>query len=218
MLGIADWAAGAKSHEPRPQVTVTDMPPQRGLRMKSWAQGLKQWALWLLGEGSLPDKRARKVLAGSLAAVAVLITAAVLASGSSPNTTNVGRTNSTDLAGGSGSGSSAGANSSDNSGSGSTSGSDNSGTTAPAGTSKSAHSRSGRTGTHSRTHNSRSGRSTTTVTRPKGSSPKGSLPATPGSLRRGRRPACRQAPCRWTSSLYSALARAECRHPDCSRG
>ncbi len=69
--------------------------------MKSWAQGLKQWGLWLLGEGSLPDTRARKMLAGTLAAVAVLVVAGVLVvSGSSK--TNTASHKSTNLATGGG--------------------------------------------------------------------------------------------------------------------
>ena len=72
--------------------------------MKSWAQGLKQWGLWLLGEGSLPDSRARKMLAGTLAAVAVLVAAGVLAVGGSSKT-NTASHNSTNLATAVGSGS-----------------------------------------------------------------------------------------------------------------
>ncbi len=40
--------------------------------MKSWAQGLKQWSLWLFGEGALPGRRARIMLAATVVVVAVL--------------------------------------------------------------------------------------------------------------------------------------------------
>jgi hypothetical protein len=40
--------------------------------MKSWAQGLKQWSLWLFGEGSMPGTRARIMLAATVVVVAVL--------------------------------------------------------------------------------------------------------------------------------------------------
>jgi hypothetical protein len=40
--------------------------------MKSWAQGLKQWSLWLFGEGAMPGTRARIMLAATVVVVAVL--------------------------------------------------------------------------------------------------------------------------------------------------
>lgn len=40
--------------------------------MKSWAQGLKQWALWLFGEGAMPGTRARIILAATVVVVALL--------------------------------------------------------------------------------------------------------------------------------------------------
>ncbi len=132
--------------------------------MKSWAQGLKQWGLWLLGEGSLPDSRARKMLAGTLAAVAVLVAAGVLAVGGSSKT-NTASHNSTNLATAVGSGSAGTDDSSDDS-----SGSSGSGGTTSGNTSKSGHSGHSSRGshTHARTPHSstKSTHSKTTHTLP----------------------------------------------------
>ena len=40
--------------------------------MKKWAQGLKQWSMWLVGEGSVPDRRAGLMLGATIAVVALL--------------------------------------------------------------------------------------------------------------------------------------------------
>ncbi len=40
--------------------------------MKKWAQGLKQWSMWLVGEGSMPDRRAGLMLGATIAVVALL--------------------------------------------------------------------------------------------------------------------------------------------------
>src|SRR5664280_663954 len=42
--------------------------------MKQWAQGMKQWSLWLVGEAPLPGKRARKMLGVTLG-IALLVVA-----------------------------------------------------------------------------------------------------------------------------------------------
>ena len=129
--------------------------------MKSWAQGLKQWGLWFLGEGPLPDTRSRKILAGTLAGVAVLIAAGVLLVGgsSTPTTTSQPSTNLATAAGADAAGSD---DSSDDS---SDSGSGGSGTTS-SGNTKSGHSgHSSRTGSHSHTRTPRtSGKSDHTKT------------------------------------------------------
>ena len=148
--------------------------------MKSWAQGLKQWGLWLLGEGSLPDTRARKMLAGTLAAVVVLVAAGLLVVGGSSKT-NTASHNSTNLAAAAGSGS---AGTDDSSGDSSDSGSSGSGGTTGS-TSKSGKSHSARgSHTHAWTPHSstKSNHSKTPHTLPStgtaaGSSPPNYLPA-----------------------------------------
>src|ERR1700722_7496330 len=40
--------------------------------MKNWAQGLKQWSIWLVGEGSRPDRRAGLMLGATIAVVVLL--------------------------------------------------------------------------------------------------------------------------------------------------
>ena len=44
----------------------------KGPFMKKWAQGLKQWSMWLVGEGSVPDRRAGLMLGATIAVVALL--------------------------------------------------------------------------------------------------------------------------------------------------
>ncbi|MGA3149107.1 MAG: fibronectin type III domain-containing protein, partial [Acidimicrobiales bacterium] len=40
--------------------------------MQKWAQGLRQWSLWLVGEGSTPDRSAGLMLGATVAVVALL--------------------------------------------------------------------------------------------------------------------------------------------------
>jgi hypothetical protein len=153
--------------------------------MKSWAQGLKEWAQWLLGEGSLPDRRARRMLAGTLAVVAALITSVVLVSGSSPQTSTAAPNSAANLAGNTAANSSGGtSDTNDNSSpNGTTSGSGSTPTSGSASSSKSARSgRSARTGSHAHTRTPRTprtnARSSTSTTHPKQHATGQALPAT----------------------------------------
>ncbi len=47
--------------------------------VKSWAQGLEEWWLWLLGDSSMPGKRSRVILATTVVVVVVLAVGLVLA-------------------------------------------------------------------------------------------------------------------------------------------
>ena len=44
----------------------------KGPLMQKWAQGLRQWSLWLVGEGSTPDRSAGLMLGATVAVVALL--------------------------------------------------------------------------------------------------------------------------------------------------
>ena len=44
----------------------------KGPLMHKWAQGLKQWSLWLVGEGSTPDRSAGIMLAATVAVLVLL--------------------------------------------------------------------------------------------------------------------------------------------------
>src|SRR5665213_1480652 len=45
---------------------------QRGTAMNNWLQAMKQWAHWLMGDAPLPDGRSKTLLAGTVAAAAMI--------------------------------------------------------------------------------------------------------------------------------------------------
>jgi len=55
--------------------------------MNNWLQAMKQWSQWLLGEAPLPDGRSKAMLAGTVAAAAVIAVGVPAAIPSSPSAT-----------------------------------------------------------------------------------------------------------------------------------
>ncbi len=60
--------------------------------MHKWAQGLKQWSLWLVGEASMPDRTAGLMLAATVLVVALLGAGAAFALKPSPPAKSARRT------------------------------------------------------------------------------------------------------------------------------
>ena len=53
--------------------------------MNSWLEAMKQWTQWLMGDAPLPDGRSKAVLAGTVAAAAVVAVGLPAAIPSSPS-------------------------------------------------------------------------------------------------------------------------------------
>jgi hypothetical protein len=49
--------------------------------IRAWASGMKQWLRWFTGESTVPDKRAKQILGGTVGAVVVLVVAVSLLPG-----------------------------------------------------------------------------------------------------------------------------------------
>ena len=71
---------------PKPSVSMKGR-----LTLKTWAQGMKQWLLWLVGDGPLPGQQARTALGATLAVLVVMaVGASVRPPGRHPDISSAG--------------------------------------------------------------------------------------------------------------------------------
>ena len=62
--------------------------------MNSWLQAMKKWSHWLMGDAPLPDGRSKAMLAGTVAAAAVVAVGVPAVIPSSPSASAASQQNS----------------------------------------------------------------------------------------------------------------------------